>query len=88
MLHSAVAAMPTNEKPDPVQVNFFSAQAIVQITIPLPDLVEHAGRLQGRSAGFDGGFYNWINKQLIAARPDRKALTGNFYNQIKPQRPD
>ena len=74
----AVAAMPANEKSDPVQVNFFSAQAIVQVTNPLPDLVEQADGLQRRTAGFHGSFYNWINKQCIAAKPNRQAPLKRF----------
>ena len=42
MRHRAVAAMPTDEKPDSVEVSFFSTQAIVKVTNPLPDLVKQA----------------------------------------------
>ena len=42
MRHRAVAAMPADVKPDPIQVGFFSTQAIVKVTNPLPDLVKQA----------------------------------------------
>ena len=40
--HLAVAAMPTDVKPDPVEVGFFSTQAIVKVTNSLPNLVKQA----------------------------------------------
>ena len=38
--HHAVAAMPANEKYHPVQVDFFCAQTIVQVSNTLPNLIQ------------------------------------------------
>ena len=52
MSHLAVAVMPTDIKPDPVEVGFFSTQDIVKVASSLPDLVTQAKILQRRVAGF------------------------------------
>ena len=52
MGHFAFAAMPANVKPDPIQVGFFSTQAIVKIPNRLPALVKLTRRLQRQVAWF------------------------------------
>jgi len=42
MRHLAVATMPAEVKTYPVEVGFFSTQALVKVTDPLPDLVKQA----------------------------------------------
>jgi hypothetical protein len=39
MRHFVGSTVPENEKPHPVEIGFFSAEAIVQIPDPLPNLV-------------------------------------------------
>ena len=42
--HGAVASMPTDEKPRPIQVCFLSLKAIVQVTNALANLVKQPNR--------------------------------------------
>ena len=50
--HGAVAAMPTDEKPCPIQVSFLSLMAIVQIANALAKLVKQPNRAQNGSSDF------------------------------------
>ena len=52
--HRAIVAMPADEKTDPIQVNFFSTEAIEKMTNSLPDLGKQACRLPSWIAGFVG----------------------------------
>ena len=60
LCHRAIAAMPLEVKPYQIQVGlqagFFSTEAIVKVTNPLPDLVKQAKRLQRRVAGLHDCF--------------------------------
>ena len=61
--------MPANEKANPIEINFFSAEAIVHVPHAFPDLVKQPDGLQGWGAGFQGVIYNWIKAQY--RRPER-----------------
>ena len=50
--HGAVAAMPTNEKPCPIQVGFLSLKAIVEVANALAKLVKQPNRAQNGSGDF------------------------------------
>lgn len=56
MRHGAVAALPANEKPHPVQENLLGAPAIVQVADPLPHLAKQTDGAQRRFGGFMGVF--------------------------------
>jgi hypothetical protein len=55
-LLAPAAPMPANEKPHPVKVNFLGAEAIVHVPDTLAHLIQQAGGLQWRGAGFHGKF--------------------------------
>ena len=70
MPHAApLRGAPADEKADPVQVRFFSLEAIVQTPNPLAHLIEQAGRLQGRHAGFHEKFIPVYLYGIYAAKP-------------------
>ena len=50
--HGAVAAMPTDEKPRPIEVSFFGLKAIVQVANALSKLVKQPNRAQNGSGDF------------------------------------
>ena len=45
MRHLAIATMPADVKPYPIQIGFFSTQAIVKIANPLPDVIKQTGEM-------------------------------------------
>ena len=57
MPHLSCTTMPTNEKTDPVQVSLLGAEAIVQVTNKLPDLVQQSCGAQNRRPGFMESLY-------------------------------
>ena len=69
MLH----AVPTDEEPDPVNVQLLGTEAIVQIARTLPDLVQQARGSQWWDAGFHGLIYTCMNKQCKARKPSTQA---------------
>jgi hypothetical protein len=52
MAHGAVAAMPTHEKPCPIQVGFFRLKAILQVSNAIAKLVKQPNRAQNGSGDF------------------------------------
>lgn len=52
MPHPAFAATPTDEKARPVEVSFFSLQAIVKISNPFAQLVQQADGMESRGGDF------------------------------------
>jgi hypothetical protein len=52
MLHDAVPTVPADEKSLKVQIGLLGLEAIVQVPDPLPNLIEKAGRVKNRCAGF------------------------------------
>jgi hypothetical protein len=56
MPHDPRPAMPSDEKPHPVQVRFLGLKAIVQIPDALAELVEQTGGAKSRCAGFHAWF--------------------------------
>ena len=76
--HTRLLRLPSNEKFYPIQIDFFRAQAIVQIPDALANLVQMADRLQRRVAGFHGLNYNWINNQPYELKPLLNNAFGRF----------
>ena len=68
--------MPTDEKPHPIRIQLFGAEAIVHIANPLPNLVHQACGLQGRSAGFHGAIYNCLFIQYMIRKPRLQGACG------------
>jgi hypothetical protein len=60
MAHAGFSHAPSNGKPNPIQLSFFSLQAIVPVRNPLTHLIGQAGRLQRRRTGFQGKFYSCL----------------------------
>ena len=64
-----MVSAPPDIKTDPVQVGFFDLEDIVQIPNPLAHVIEHAGRLQGRHAGFHEKFVPVYLYGIYATKP-------------------
>ena len=77
--------MPTNEKFHPIQVGFFSAQAIVLATNVRAHLVQKPDGLAENSAGFHGFHYNCFFVQYNDANPCWHWVFKDFYERFKPQ---
>ena len=87
MPHLSCTTMPTNEKTDPVQVSLLGAEAIVQVTNKLPDLVQQSCGAQNRRAGFHGKFIPVFFRSVSSASPGCKPLSGGGRAQNIPHRP-
>ncbi len=79
--------MPANEKMHPVDLQLLGAEAIVQISNSLPDLVEQADGLQLGVAEFHKDIYTCIKNSIFVCDPINKRVSGDFYVQVKPQPP-
>ena len=85
--HFAMATMPPNKKAHPVEVSLLSAEAIVKVTNPLPQLVNKPFGAQNRRAGFHGFFVSVFLHSTSPTNPGCKPLSGGNRDQNIPHRP-
>ena len=73
--------MPVNEKPHPILINLLGAEALVHVPYPIAHLIQQAGGLQRRSAGFYRNFINCYLHSTFIGNFSRKLLKGVSHGQ-------
>jgi hypothetical protein len=78
MPHFTAFCTPANEKSNPIQVNFFSVEAIVKVSQTLPHLIHQARGTHRRDGDFHDFTYNCIFVQYMYHKTNRQAGSSGF----------